>query len=97
MYDSKEIAKVVKVKDPEMWYGQKTVVVKLFICPTYQGRTDVRIFVESIDDFAMEYTRDCYSKEDMDYTYKLMKENMFDKMPKKISYGWLLEHGYFPY
>ena len=36
-------------------------------------------------------------KEDIDYTYKLMKENMFDKLPKKISYGWLLEHGYFPF
>ena len=97
MYDSREISKVVKVKDPEMWYGQKTVVVKLFVCPTYKGKTDIRIFVESIDDFAMEYTRTCYSKDSIDSMYKLIKENMFDKIPKKISYSWLLEHGYIPY
>ena len=97
MYDRRELSKVVKVSDPENWYNQKTVTVKLFITPEYLGETDVRIFVESIDDFAMEYTRACYGQEDIDCTYKLMKENMFDKLPKKISYSWLLEHGYFPF
>lgn len=96
--DSREISKVVKVSDPEMWYGQKTVIVRLFICPAWKGHRDVRIFVESIDDFAMEYTRTCsLDQADIDCTYRLMKENMFDTMPKKISYKWLLEHGYFPY
>ena len=97
MNDRRELSKIVKVSDPEMWYNQKTVKVKLFICPEYKGTVDVRIFVESIDDFAMEYTRTRYSQEDIDYTCRIMKENMFDKLPKKISYGWLLEHGYFPF
>ena len=30
MYDRRELSKVVKVSDPEMWYNQKTVKVKLF-------------------------------------------------------------------
>jgi hypothetical protein len=97
MYDRREICKTVKVSDPENWYNQKTVKVKLFICPEYEGKTDVRLFVESIDDFAMEYTRECYGQADIDYTYKLMKEFMYDRLPKKISYGWLLEHGFFPF
>lgn len=96
-YDKREISKIVKISDSENWYNQKTVKVKLFICPEYKGRTDVRILVESIDDFAMEYTRDCYGQADIDSTYKLMKEHMFDKLPRKISCKWLLEHGYFPF
>ena len=96
MYDRRELSKVVKVSDPEMWYNQKTVKVKLFICPEYKGTTDVRLFVETIDDFAMEYTRTCYGQADIDNTYRLMKECMFDKLPKKVSYSWFLEHGYFP-
>lgn len=95
MYDRKELCKTVKVKDPEMWGNQKTVKVKLFICPEFRGKTDVKIMVESIDDFAMQYTRTCYYSEYIDRMYKLIKENLFDKMPKKISYGWLIEHGYF--
>ena len=97
MYDRRELCKVVKVSDPEMWYNQKTVKVKLFINPEYQGRTDVRLFVESIDDFAMEYTRECYGQADIDYTYDRMKKYMFDTMPKKINCKWLREHGYFPF
>lgn len=97
MHDRRELSKVVKVSDPENWYNQKTVTVKLFICPEYERKIDIRIFVESIDDFAMEYTRTCYSWADVECTYMLMKANMFDKLPKRISYSWLLEHGYFPY
>ena len=97
MHDRRELTKTVKVSDPENWYNQKTVTVKLFVCTEHDGETDVRIFVESIDDFAMEYTRTCYNHAGIDCTYKLMKDNMFDKLPKKISYKWLLEHGYFPY
>lgn len=97
MFDNKEISKVVKVSDPEIWYNQNTVMVKLFVCPEYKGTTDVRILVESIDDFAMEYTRTCYSQADIDCTYNLMKEHMFDMIPKKISCKWLYEHGFFPF
>ena len=97
MYDRRELSKVVRVSDPEMWYNQMTVEVKLFVNPEYQGRINVRLFVESIDDFAMEYTRTCYTNAGVEYTYALMEKNMFDAMPKKISYKWLLEHGYFPY
>lgn len=97
MYDRRELSKVAKVSDPENWYNQKTVTVKLFICPEYERKIDVRIFVESIDDFAMEFTRTCYSRNEANSVYELMKENMFDKLPRKISYKWLLEHGYFPY
>ena len=97
MYDRRELSKVVKVSDPDMWYNQKTVKVKLFICPEYKGTTDVRLFVETIDDFAMEYTRTCHTQAGVEHTYALMEKNMFDKLPKKVSYGWFLEHGYFPY
>lgn len=97
MHDRNELSKVVKVSDPECWYGRDEVTVRLFICPECEGKILVRLFVESIDDFAMEYSRDCYSQKSAEHTYKLMKENMFDKMPEKISYSWLLEHGYFPF
>ena len=97
MHDKKELSKVVKVSDPEYWYNRDEVTVSLFICPKYRGVTTVRLFVESIDDFAMEYSRNCYGQEDIEHTYKLMKEHMFDTMPGKISYNWLLEHGYFPF
>jgi hypothetical protein len=97
MYDRRELSKVVKVSDPEMWYNQKTVKVKLFICPEYEDKTDVRLFVESIDDFAMEYTRTCHGQEDIDYTYDRMRICMYEKMPKRISCKWLGEHGFFPF
>lgn len=97
MNDTKELSKVVKVSDPECWYNRDKVIVKLFICPEYKGVITVRLLVESIDDFAMEYSRDCYSSEHARHTYNLMKDNLFDKLPKEISYNWLLEHGYFPY
>ena len=97
MHDRKELSKVVKVSDPEYWYGRDEVTVRLFICPECEGNILVRLFVESIDDFAMEYSRDCYGSEHAKHTYKLMKENMFDKLPEEISYSWLLEHGYFPF
>lgn len=96
MFDNKELSKVVKVSDPENWYDQKSVIVKLFICPEYKGSTDVRILVVSIDDFAMEYTRTCYTQAGIDCTYNLMKEHMFDTIPKKISCKWLYEHRFFP-
>lgn len=97
MHDRKELSKVVKVSDPECWYGRDEVTVRLFICPEYKGMITVRLFVESIDDFAMEYSRDCYSPGEVEHTYELMKEHMYDKMPEKISYSWLLEHGYFTF
>lgn len=97
MYDRKEISKIVKVSDPEKWYGQDTIKVSLFICPEYQGETDVRILIESIDDFAMEYTRTCHRPSRVNFVYEIMKVNMFDTMPEEISYKWLLEHGYFPF
>ena len=97
MYNRKELSKVVKVSDPEMWYNQKTVTVSLFVSPEYQGITDVRLFVESIDDFAMEYTRQCFGQADVDYTYDRMKKYLYDKMPKRISCKWLSEHGFFPF
>lgn len=95
--DRREISKVVKVSDPEMWYGQQTVVVKLFVCPEWKGQTEVRMYIESIDDFAMEYSRVCYYDSQIECAYNYMKKYMFDKMPKTISYNWLREHGYFNY
>ena len=97
MYDRKELSKTIKVSDPEMWYNQKSVVVKLFINPEYDGKTDVRLMVESIDDFAMEYTRTCYGQSDIDYTYNRMKVYLYDKMPRRINCKWLSEHGFFPF
>lgn len=97
MYNRKEISKTVKVSDPWMWYNQKTVKVCLFINPEYNGSTDVRIFVESIDDFAMEYTRTCFGQADVEATYNQLKRDMFDKMPRKINCKWLREHGFFSF
>ena len=94
MYDKRELCKTVKVSDPENWYGRDTVEVKLFICPEYNKKTNVRILIKSIDDFMMEHTRDCYSQADIDATYKQMKQYMFDRLPDEISCTWLFEHGY---
>ena len=97
MYDRRELCKVVRVSDPDRWYGQKKVEVKLFICPEYKGTTMVKIFVASIDDFAMECVRECYGQSDIDQTYEIMKKYMFDPMPRRISCKWLMKHGYFPF
>lgn len=91
-----KLSKKVKVSDPEMWYGQKEVEVNLFVCPPFRDVVYVKLTVESIDDFMMEYYCDTYGESDTKTTYNRMKKYMYDKIPRKINCRWLLEHGFFP-
>ena len=97
--DFERLTKTVKVTDPECWYGQDTVEVHLFVTPPYKGEVVVRIFVESIDDFAVAYDYECNIKYEaqIKWMYDHMKTWMYDKMPDEIDLGWLFEHGYLPY
>lgn len=93
------LTKTVKVTDPECWYGQDTVKVHLYVTPPYEGEVIVRIFIETIDDFAVAYDYDCKVEYEaqIKWMYNHMKTWMYDKMPDEIDLGWLFEHGYLPY
>lgn len=92
------LTKTVRVSDPECWYGRDTVKVHLFVTPPYTGNVIVRIFVESIDDFAVSYDYECEEKyKDMiKWAYNHIKFWMYDRIPNEINLGWLYEHGYLP-
>ena len=92
------LTKTVKVKDKECWYGQDEVKVSLYVTPPYEGNVVVRIFIDTIDDFAVSYDYECEYKytDQIKWAYNHLKTWMYDKMPNKISLGWLYEHGYLP-
>lgn len=91
--------KIVRVSDPEDWYGENTVKVSLFVTPPFKNKVSVRILVESIDDFMMCYEYECEAKHEdhIKFMYNHLKEWMYDRIPKEIDLGWLYEHGYLPY
>ena len=94
-----ELTKLVKVTDPECWYGKDMVKVSLFVTPPYKGVVLIRIMVKSIDDKLIVHDIECEA--DNEYGIKSWYEHskrwLYDKMPKKISTAWLYEHGYLPY
>lgn len=94
-----KLTKTVKVTDPECWYGKNTVDVHLFVTTPYMDEVVVRIFVESIDDFAVVYDFECECKykDQIKWAYNHLKTWMYDRMPDEISLAWLYEHGYLPW
>lgn len=97
--DFERLTKLVYVTDKENWYGKDMVKVSLFVTPPYKEKVIVRIFIETIDDFAVTYDYECEEKytDQIKWAYNHIKTWMYDKMPKKINLGWLYEHGYLPY
>lgn len=94
VYDKKEIKKTVCVSDPVNWYDKSTITIKLFVCPPWKGKTDVRCYAESCDDFAMYLDFDCYDQACIQPTYDYMKKYIYDRMPEIISQEYLAEHGF---
>ena len=60
--DFERLTKTVRVTDPECWYGRDTVEVHLFVTPPYKDNVLIRIFIETIDDFAVTYDYECEAK-----------------------------------
>ena len=90
------VEKVVQVDDPEVWYGENTIRVALYILPLLDDTVSVRIKALTIDDFSLLYER-IYPKEyslDIDFAYKHMKKWMFDTIPNTVNLEWFYRHGY---
>ena len=98
MHSHLEIAKTVKVSDPENFYKQDTVEVVLHTLPPYRGSVRVRIVICTIDDksFAIETEVNSLSRESIISMYNHYKTWIYDKMPEEISLAWLYEHGFLP-
>ena len=90
--------KIVKVSDPECWYGQNEVEVSLHVTMSYKGKVWVRLFVDTIDDFAVSL--DCEVEEsytdEIKWIYNHYKTFIFDRMPEVVSLEWFYEHGFMP-
>lgn len=90
--------KIVKVSDPENWYQQNEVEVGLYVTPSYHGKVYVRIFVDTIDDFAVSL--DCEVEEaytdEIKWIYNHYETFIFDRMPEVVSLEWFYEHGFLP-
>lgn len=93
------LEKIVRVTDPEDWYGQNTVEVSLFVTPPYKDKVRVRILIQSVDDFMVSYDYECNNddKDHIKWIYSHLKEWMYDRMPEEIDLTWLYEHGYLPF
>ena len=90
--------KIVKVSDPECWYQQNEVKVSLYVTPSYHGTVYVRIFVDTIDDFAVSL--DCEvgetNTDEIKWIYNHYETFIFDRMPEVVSLEWFYEHGFLP-
>ena len=85
----KEISKTIKLNGDlrESFYNRKTAEIKLFVCPKYKGKQDVRIFIESIDDYALFLNKECHSDEEVEIVYNELKI-IFDNTPKVLTREW---------
>ena len=90
--------KIVKVSDPENWYNQNEVEVGLYVTPPYHGSVLVRVFVETIDDFAvsLDYKVGETCTEGIQWVYNHYKTFIFDRIPDVVSLEWFYEHGFMP-
>ena len=88
------LTKTVRVSDPSNWYGQKTVKVSLRVTPEFKGQREVRLLVNSIDDFMMYHAKPCFNEDQVKSLYNQARQHMYDTMPSTISVRWLLQHGY---
>ena len=94
----KEITKTIKLNRDlrQSFYNRKTAEVSLFVCPKYKGKQDVRIFIESIDDYALFLNRECHSDEEVELAYNALKVT-FDSIPRVLTRQWCNENGFEPY
>ena len=84
--------KRVTVAEPECWYNRPDV--RVILGKVVGGRGGVRVFFESIDDFAVYQDVNEWGEEaNIDWA----KKYLYDKIPKKVSLQWLYEHGYKPF
>ena len=85
----KEITKTIKLNSDLRlsFYNRKTAQVSLFICPKYKGKQDVRLFIESIDDYALFLNKECHSDEEVKLAYNELKI-IFDNTPKVLTREW---------
>ena len=93
-----QLIKTVKVSDPENWYRQPTVDVSLYVTTPYDNKTIVRIFVFTIDDFAVSLDYEVESKyeDQIKFVYNHFKKWIYDRMPEEASLAWFYEHGFMP-
>lgn len=91
----KEITKTIKLDRDlrQSFYNRKTAKVSLFICSKYRGKQDVRIFIESIDDYALFLNRECHSDEEVEKAYGELKV-IFDNAPKVLTREWCKENNF---
>ena len=90
--------KIVKVSDPENWYQQNEVEVGLYVTPPYHGKVYVRIFVDTIDDFAVSLNCEVgeTNTDEIKWIYNHYETFIFDRMPEVVSLEWFYEHGFLP-
>ena len=90
--------KMVKVSDPENWYQQNEVKVSLYVTPPYEGKVRVRVFVDTIDDFAvsLDYEVEKIYIDEIKWVYNHYETFIFNKIPKVVSLKWFYEHGFLP-
>lgn len=93
-----QLSKTVKVSDPENWYRQNTVNVSLYVTSPFENKTMVRIFVFTIDDFAvsLDYEAESKYEDQIKFIYNHFKKWIYDKIPDEVSLAWFYEHGFLP-
>lgn len=91
----KEITKTIKLDRDlrQSFYNRRTAKVSLFVCPKYNGKQDVRIFIESIDDYALFLNRECHSDEEVELAYNALKVT-FDSIPRVLTRQWCKENNF---
>ena len=91
----KEITKTVKLNKDlrESFYNRKIAEIKLFVCPKYKGEQDVRLFIESIDDYALFLNIECRNVEEVEKAYNELKV-IFDNTPKVLTREWCKENNF---
>lgn len=91
----KEITKTIKLdKDlRQSFYNKRTAKISLFVCPKYKGKQDVRIFIESIDDYALFLNRECRNSEELEKAYNELKV-IFDNTPRVLTRQWCKENNF---
>ena len=90
----KRLSKTVKLnRDLQgSFYNRRTAKIHLFVCPQYKGKQDVRIFIESIDDYALFLNKQC-SLEEVELAYSELKV-IFDSMPRVLTREWCNENNF---
>lgn len=91
----KEITKTIKLDRDlrQSFYNRRTAKVSLFVCPKYNGKQDVRLFIESIDDYALFLNRECHSDEEVELAYNALKVT-FDSIPRVLTRQWCKENNF---